>query len=213
MFPHLYKCPIVVFLVMQALHKEDISVFRFSHQKCLPIRLIRWVGWYLYHVSPIHVYSGWVLVETLFDLQIKFFLLPFFIDFSHKQFTLPLEKLSLKITCSLQINIVLFNLADYFSALLSFSHFLFNPEDPAVLGRLNECLETILNKAQVWKAILSKIHSWFLTFTTTLQQTKEQMKSKLCLTLVGTTKVQESSAFKCQKCSAFWGHKLDHSHG
>lgn len=102
--------------------------------------------------------QGGSLLRHFLTCKLKF-LLPFFIDFSHKQFTLPLEKLSLKITCSLQINIVLFNLADYFSALLSFSHFLFNPEDPAVFGRLNECLETILNKAQVCKAILSKIHS------------------------------------------------------
>ena len=47
MFSRLYKSPIAVCLAMQAFHKEDILVFRFSHQKCLPVGLIRWLGWYL----------------------------------------------------------------------------------------------------------------------------------------------------------------------
>ena len=53
-------------------------------QKCLPIRFIRWAGWYL--VSPFSHILRVGPVETLFDLQINL-LLPFFLDFSHKQFT------------------------------------------------------------------------------------------------------------------------------
>ena len=133
---------------MQAFHKEDISVlaqiFTPKMFACWSHQMGRVVSCIAFHPYI----QGGSLLRHFLTCKLNL-LLPFFMDFNHKlkQFTLPLERLSLKSSCLLQINIVLFNHADcifVFSKVLLIFY---------LIQRTQLSLEDWMN---VWKPFLTK---------------------------------------------------------